>query len=120
MPSSTVDGMLKVTILQAVAVLVAASLAGALFGRQSAVSLLIGGMAYWLPNLLFVARLRALAASGRASVAGFSVGELLKLVATIGILLGAQLAVPQLHWLAVVIGLFVALKANLFAFLLKT
>ena len=114
------DGMLKVIILQAGAVLLVAAVAEVVVGLPGAVSLLIGGGAYWLPNMLFVARLRAAAASGRASAVAFSVGELMKVAATVGILVGAHLAMPDLHWIAVLVGLFVALKANLLAFLLKT
>lgn len=117
---SALDGMLKVITLQALAVLLAAAVAGAVFDLRGAVSLLIGGAAYWLPNVLFVARLKAAAASGRASVVGFSVGELMKVAATVGVLVGAHLVMPDLHWIAVLVGLFVALKANLLAFLLKT
>jgi len=112
--------MFKAVLLQAALVSVAAAVAGALFGMRSAVSVLVGGGAYLLPNLLFVARLAALAASGRASAVSFLVGEAVKLAATVAILVGAQGAISGLQWLALLVGLFVALKANLFAFLLKT
>lgn len=112
--------MLKVIILQAVAILIAALVAGIFLGAHGAYSLLIGGGAYWLPNLLFVVRLKTAAAAGRATAASFFIGELIKVVATVGILVGAQLTIPDLHWIALLVGLFVALKANLLAFLLKT
>ena len=112
--------MFKAVLLQATLVAVAAAVAGIFFGAHSAVSLLIGGVAYLLPNLLFVVRLSAMAASGRASAASFLVGEAIKVAATVAILVGAQVMVPDLQWLALLIGLFVALKANLLAFLLKT
>ena len=112
--------MFKAVFLQAALVLVAAAIAAAFFGARSAISLMIGGTAYLVPNLLFVVRLKAAAASGRASVASFFVGELVKVAATVGILVGAQRAVPDLQWIPLVVGLFVALKANLLAFLLKT
>lgn len=111
--------MFKAVLLQLVMTLVVAGLAGLWVGTRGAVSAVLGGVAYLLPNLLFVVRLRATATSGQASVATFFVGELVKIVATIGILVAAQ-AYYDVHWLALLIGLFVALKANLFAFLLKT
>ena len=76
-------------------------------------------MAYLLPNTIFVVRLRIASASGQASAATFFVGELFKVVATILLLAVAQ-TYFEVHWLALLIGLFAALKANLFAFLLKT
>ena len=112
--------MLKVIILQAVLLVIAAAVAGIILGERGALSLLIGGGAYWLPNLLFVVRLKAAAAAGRANAASFFIGELIKVAATVGILVGAQLTIPDLHWIALLVGLFVALKANLLAFLLKT
>ena len=81
--------------------------------------LLVGGIAYLLPNLLFVVRLSAAAAAGRANAASFFVGELIKVAATVAILVGAQSIIPDLQWIALLVGLFVALKANLLAFLLK-
>ena len=114
-----VDGMFKVVILQATLLLVAAAIAGIFFGMGNALSLLVGGMAYVLPNLLFVVRLSASAATGRANAASFFVGELIKVAATVAILVGAQSIIPDLQWIALLVGLFVALKANLLAFLLK-
>jgi len=112
-------GMYKVVLLQFAMTLVVAGMAGLWGGTRGAISALLGGAAYLLPNLLFVVRLRAAAASGRASATTFFVGELVKIAATILILAAAQ-AYYDVHWLALLVGLFVALKANLFAFLLKT
>jgi ATP synthase protein I len=110
--------MYKTVLLQAAVILVVAGLAVLLFGPREAVSVLIGGAAYFLPNLLFVTRLNAAASAGRASAASFIVGELIKIVATIGILVVAQ-RFYDVHWLALLVGLFAALKSNLFALLLK-
>ena len=115
-----VDGMFKAVNLQATLLLVAAMVAGIFFGKGDALSLLVGGMAYLLPNLLFVVRLSAAAAAGRANAASFFVGELIKVAATAAILVGAATIIPDLQWIALLIGLLVALKANLLAFLLKT
>lgn len=83
------------------------------------ISVLLGGVAYTLPNFIFVVRLRLAAATGKASAATFFVGELFKVLATIALLAAAQKWF-DVHWLALLVGLFAALKANLFSFLLKT
>ncbi|HEY8856674.1 MAG TPA: ATP synthase subunit I [Rugosibacter sp.] len=110
--------MYKVVLLQFVGVFVAAGLAGIWLGQRGALSLLLGGMAYAIPSLFFVARLSVSTARKRANTATFFVGELVRILATIVLLAAAQRFYP-VHWLALLIGLFVALKANLFAFLLK-
>jgi ATP synthase protein I len=110
--------MYKAVVLQWAVILVAAGLAGVWLGHQGVVSVLLGGTAYAIPNLLFVARLAAASAAGRANAMTFFIGELCKLLATISILVAAQ-RYFAVHWPAMLGGLFVALQANLFAFLLK-
>ena len=110
--------MIKGVGLQCVVILVAAGLAGVWLGHQGMVSVVLGGAAYAFPNLLFVARLSMASAKGRASATTFFVGELWKVLTTIIILVAAQ-RFFAVHWLAMLGGLFVALQANLFAFLLK-
>lgn len=111
--------MLKVISLQVAALILAALIAGFWVGERGVVSALIGGSAYLIPNLLFVLRLEFAAAAGRANVVTFAVGELFKVTATIVTLVVVQRWV-DLHWLAMLGGLFAVLQANLFAFLLKT
>jgi len=111
--------MLKAISLQLGVLMVVVAVAGGWVGAQGAISALIGGAAYLIPNLLFVLRLEIAAASGRASAVTFFAGEFFKVAATIGILVVAQ-KYYDVHWLALLVGLFAALKANLFAFLLKT
>ena len=48
----------------------------------------------------------------------FGIGELAKVLGTIAVLAVAQ-RYYDVHWLTMLVGLFAALKANLFAFLLK-
>lgn len=110
--------MFKTVLLQVAATLVVTGLAALLAGPRGAVSALLGGAAYVVPNLLFVTRLKAAASAGRASAASFFIGELMKIVATLGILVVAQ-HYYDVHWLAMLVGLFAALKSNLFALLLK-
>jgi ATP synthase protein I len=111
--------MYKAVVLQWVVILVAAGLAGAWLGHRGMASVMLGGAAYALPNLLFVARLSMASAQGRANAATFFIGELWKVLATIVILVVAQ-RFCAMSWPAMLGGLFVALQANLFAFLLKS
>jgi ATP synthase protein I len=118
--------MLKVLVLQAVVILVVAALAAGLAGSDGArlamVSALAGGMAYFLPNLLFVLRLRlamATSATRQAGAVGFLVGEAVKLSAVIALLLFLPRLI-EINWPALIAGLFAVLFVNLFALLLKT
>ncbi|MCK9283871.1 MAG: ATP synthase subunit I [Rhodocyclaceae bacterium] len=111
--------MHKALTLQLGVVAAAAALAAWWLGARGAISVLMGGASYLIPNMLFVLRLKLAAASGRANAATFFVGEFFKVAATIGILIAAQW-LYDVHWLCLLVGLFAALKANLFAFLLKT
>lgn len=110
--------MFRAILLQLAVVLVAVAILTGIFGIRGAVSGFIGGMAYFVPNLLFAIRLGMLSATGRTGPMSFMAGELLKLVATVVLLVLAQRWF-DVHWPAMLLGLFAALQANLFAFLLK-
>lgn len=111
--------MLKAVFLQSAVIAVAALLVWPWLGGRGALSVLLGGASYLLPNLLFVMRLQWSVRRGVAGAGTFFVGELLKVGTTI-VLLALAHRWFDVHWVALLIGLFAALKANLFAFLLKT
>jgi len=111
--------MLKIVLLQAVSVLAVAAIAGLLAGSGAALSALAGGSAYFLPNLLFVLRLRLAAVTRQTGATGFLVGEAVKLSAVIALLLILPRMI-EVNWPALIAGLFVVLFVNLFALLLKT
>lgn len=111
--------MEKTLLLQAVAILAVAALAGLLAGSVGAVSALAGGAAYFLPNLIFALRLRVSIATRQAGAVGFLVGEAVKLAAVVALLLLLPRMI-EVNWLALVAGLFAVLFVNLFALLLKT
>jgi ATP synthase protein I len=111
--------VLKAVYLQTAIVLMVAALVAPWLGLRGAVSVALGGAAYALPNLIFVVRLRFAAAAGKANAVTFFVGELFKVLATVTLLALAGRWF-EVYWPALLIGLFAALKANLFAFLLKT
>lgn len=116
-PSFQGAELIKVILLQLSLVAVVAAIAAVWVGARGATSTLIGGFAYILPNLLFVLRMALV--PGRASVLTFFAGEFFKIAGTIGILVVA-VRYYEVHWLCMLVGLLAALKANLFAFLLKT
>lgn len=111
--------MFRAVFHQSVATLVVAGLAWFWVGQQGAVSVGLGGAAVVIPNLLFALSLWAAARSGRTSVAGFFVGEFIKVAATLALLVIVAGAYRDLHWLALLAGVVVALKANLLAILIK-
>jgi ATP synthase protein I len=111
--------MFRAVLHQSVGTLLAAGLAWILAGQHGAVSAGLGGVAIVIPNLLFAFSLWAAARSGRASVAGFFVGELIKVAATLALLVIVAGAYRDLNWLALLAGLVVALKANLLVILIK-
>jgi ATP synthase protein I len=115
--------MFKVLLLQAAVILAVAAVAGLLAGsggaRPAAISALAGGAAYFLPNLLFVLRLRLAIATRQAGAAGFLIGEAVKLSVVIALLLFLPRMI-DVNWPALIAGLFAVLFVNLFALLLKT
>lgn len=111
--------MFKAVLHQAIASFLVAGLAWFFAGQHAAVSAGLGGAAVVIPNLFFALSLWAAARSGRASVARFFVGELIKVAATLALLVIVAGAYRDLHWLALLAGLIVALKANLFVILIR-
>ncbi len=113
--------MLKAVLLQLGATILAVVISAALFGMRGAISAAGGGLACVLPSWMFAMRLAAITRkAGTASVAAFVAGELFKVASIVGLLVLVWALYPALHWGAMLIGLILALKANLFAFLVKT
>ena len=112
--------MFKAVSLQIGATILAALVAASFSGVRGAVSAALGGAACFLPNFLFALRLRAVSRRSDASYPTvFFVGELIKLASTVGLLAAVQFVYRDVQWLALFLGLVLALKANLFAFLVK-
>lgn len=111
--------MLKALLLQAAVILAVALIAYVPAGSGGALSALAGGAAYFLPNLVFVLRLRVAIAMRQAGAAGFLVGEAVKLTAVIALLFVVP-RIMEVNWPALLAGLFAVLFVNLFALLLKT
>lgn len=100
--------------LQWAVILASSGLAWLGFGAASALSLLYGGAAVAVPNALLalwltLRRQRA----GALGVAAMLLGELLKLGLTIALLAMVRTALEQqVGWLALIIGVILALKAQ--------
>lgn len=111
--------MFRAVFHQCVGTFLVAGIAWIWVGRHGAASAALGGAAVIVPNLFFALSLWAAARSGRTSAARFLVGELIKVTATLALLAIVAGAYRDLHWLALLAGLVVALKANLFVILTK-
>lgn len=111
--------MFKTLVLQLAAILAVAAVAGLLAGWIGARSVLVGGASYFLPNLLFVLRLRLAIATRQAGAAGFLIGEAVKLFAVLALLVLLS-RMMEVNWPALIAGLIAVMFVNLFALLLKT
>jgi len=113
--------MHKAVLLQLAATFIVAAVAGMLLGMRGVFSALCGGLAYVLPSILFAWRLWLVSwREGHAKVTAFMAGELLRLLSTAGLLVLSVMLYKDLHWGAFLIGLMLAVKANLVAFLVKS
>ena len=82
-------------------------------GDKSAASLLIGGASVALPNTLLAAWLTArIRRAGTAGPAAMLGGELGKLAMTVALLVAVVKSSPGVSWLALIVGLIGALKAQ--------
>lgn len=113
--------MFKAIGFQLGATIVAAIIATMAFGLRGAVSAALGGAACFIPNLVFALRLKALSSgSGASHGYVFLVGEAVKLASIAGLLVAAHVLYGDLHWGALIIGVFLALQANFLVFGTRT
>lgn len=113
--------MFKAVGFQLGATVVAAVIAALAFGLRGAVSAALGGAACFIPNLVFALRLKALSYRvGASSGYVFMVGEMVKLVSIVGLLVAAPYLYRDLHWGAMIIGVILALQANFLVFGTRT
>lgn len=112
--------MFKAVFLQALIAVASALVASFFLGWQGFASAGLGAGVIWLPNALFALKLHLQAQRGGHSPIGFLVGEAVKIAATVGLMVLVWHTYENVHWLAFFVGFILALKANLFALLLKT
>lgn len=108
--------MFKAILLQVGAAIITAVAAWLLVGVRAGISAALGGAVCVLPNLVFAWRLKLVARRARASFsANFLVGELVKMFATVALLVVVARVYADVHWPSLLIGLALALQAMLFA-----
>jgi len=113
--------MFRVILLQLGATIIVTLGAGLFVGTRGAISAALGGAVSTLPNLLFALRLKSLAGrSGASYPANFFLGEFVKVVATVGLLVFVVKEYADLHWPSMLIGLGLALQAGFLAFWKKS
>ena len=82
--------------------------------RAVLLSLAYGALAAWLPAVLFarmVARRMRLQAHAGGALMALMVGEGIKIALTVALLLAAPRVLTQVHWLALLAGFVVTIKA---------
>lgn len=96
------------------AVVLGLSLIAWAFGSAAAMSLLFGGAAVAVPNALLALWLTLrLYRSGPVGAAGMLAGEMLKVGLTVAVLvIGVSAHKAQIAWLALIVGVVAALKAQ--------
>lgn len=119
--------MFRVIGLQSAFAIVAVAICAALFGARGAMSAALGGAACVIPALWFAWRLQRIARVSSAAaekpgghVVAFFSGQLIKLVAMIGLMVSVGMLWSGVHWGAVVLAMAITLQANFFAFLIRT
>lgn len=109
--------MFKAIILQSAATLIAVLVMGWFAGTRGAVSALLGGGVCTVPNLLFALRLKYVGRrGGKSFAASFLLGELVKIVLTMALLLLVVKAYAGVHWPGLLVGMGLAVQAMFLAF----
>lgn len=113
--------LVEAVLAQAAFGLGVALISGLIGGVDALLSALAGSLAYLLPNVLFAARLfvATFRPSGASPIV-FLVGELMKVLATVGLLwLIARQGGDRVNWLACLVGLIATLKGYLLVLFLR-
>src|SRR3569832_2383664 len=104
--------MLRLVLLQLSTTVIASGIAGLIAGMPALYSALLGGMCCVIPNGLFALRLFANAQKvGSANPMTFFIGEFVKFVLTIAVVVAGAWLYRDLNWLALIAGFVVALKS---------
>ena len=112
----------RIVALQVLVTLLVALAAWGFTGRSGAAwSAGYGGLAVVIPAVLFARGLMSQFSSLNAATAGFGffVWEAVKIAVSVGMLAAAPRLVPDLDWLAMLIGLIVTLKVYWLALLMR-
>jgi ATP synthase protein I len=108
--------MFRVIGLQVLATVVVALVAGWIGGWAAAISALAGGAACFVPNAVFALNLMLVRGkSGEVGVLAVFAGELVKVGLTIAVLALVAMLYRDVVWVAVIVALIAALKAQVLA-----
>lgn len=112
--------MARIVLIQFLTTLIVALLSWLISGGPAAMSALLGGGAVLVPNALFALRL-AIAARrpGGANPLTFLVGEFVKLVATVVLLVLIAKTYKDLNWLALLVSIIAVLNSYVLALIVK-
>jgi len=106
--------MLRIILLQLVAMVVVACTAGLLGGVSALWSALLGGICCFIPNALFALRLYTSARKpGGADPMTFLFGEFIKIATTLALMGAVVWLYRGVNWLAFVLSFIVVLKSYL-------
>ncbi len=110
--ASAIKGLVRALVAQAAMALIAVAVSWLIAGVEAGASALLGALSCFIPNALFAARLLLGMVAGQAASPGrFLVGELVKLLASIALLvLVVYVAQAWLVWPALLFGLLMVLK----------
>jgi ATP synthase protein I len=107
--------MFRVILVQAAAVVLASVVGGVIAGFRGSVSSLLGGAACVLPNLLLALHLKSAARRpGAGFLAGFLLGEFVKLTLVVASLWLVVRGYRDVHMPSLLIGLALATQAVFF------
>ena len=113
--------MFRAILLQIASTIIVTLLLGWYVGTPGAISAALGGAVCIVPNFLFALRLKGVATRPGASYpANFFLGEFVKIIATVGLLIFVVKKYPDLHWPSLLIGMGLALQAGFLAFWKKS
>jgi len=106
--------MLRLILLQLVAMIVTACAAGLLGGMSALWSALLGGMCCFIPNSLFALRLYTSARKpGGVNPMTFFFGEFIKIATTLALMGAVVWLYHGVNWLAFMLSFIVVLKCYL-------
>lgn len=109
--------MLRIVLLQIAATFLVAVIAAWLGGQHAALSALLGGLVCFVPNALLALRLSMTARNHRATAATFFIGEAIKVLSMLLLLVAVVKLYGNLVWWALLLGLIAALKSYFVAIL---
>ena len=112
--------MFRIVLLQIITTAVVSLLSALIGGAPAAISALLGGAACFVPNGLFA--LKLVAASRRphgTDAAVFLIGEFVKVVSTIVLLMLIVATYKNLVWLAMLVSIIAVLKSYVLVLLIK-